>query len=91
MLTSGTTRPVGVNSKISRIDVDLYIIINLGIGIDRGKRGMSTVTRIKWRFSDQPMDAGLSSQITECIFTIDLDGCTFYACNLSFGVFNNRR
>jgi hypothetical protein len=80
VLPAGAARPEGIYPEVFLFDVNLHIFRKLRVSIDRGKRGMPPVVRIKGRDADQTMDTGLTFQISIRIGAGDNERDILYAC-----------
>ena len=90
VLTTRTGGTVHVDAQVSRVDVDLDRIIDLGVDIDRGKRRMSPAAGIERRLANQPVNACLGTQIAIGVFTFHLQRGPLDAGHVTLAFFQQR-
>src|SRR3989338_2346385 len=77
VLAAGAARAVGVNAQVGRVDLDLHILVHLGIGEHGGEGGVAPVAGVERRFAHQAVDAGLGVQVAVGIRAGELGGGAF--------------
>ena len=83
MLTTCTTRTIGIHLQICRIDLDIVIIIDFRHNLQRCKRSLSASGSIKRRDSNQSMNTVLRFQKAIGIGSGNQDRCALDTCFLS--------
>ena len=74
MLSTGTTRAIGIDPQIVRINLHIQIFFNIRHDITGNERGLTLASRVERGNTDQTMDAFLRFQVAVGIFAVDLQG-----------------
>ncbi len=73
VLSTGTTRTVGVDAKILVLNLDVDIVIDLGNDFHRGERGLAALVGIERRDAHEPVNAALGLEHAERVRTFHLE------------------
>ena len=83
MLTTSTRSPVSISTHIRRINLNINIVINLRRHIDRRKRRMATIARIKRRLAHQAVHTNLRAQPAKSILARHLHSGTLNTSHIT--------
>ena len=84
VLSAGTAAAVGVPRDVRRADLDLDVVVDDGIGEDRGERGVAPRCRVERGDAHQAVHAVLALEVAVGIGAADLDGGGLDAGHITF-------
>ena len=70
---------VGVNTKVLFLDLDLDLVVDFRIDINRGEARMAAGGCIKWGNAHQPVHTALGIKLPVSIISLYQEGCGLYA------------
>src|SRR6266536_5005297 len=82
MLAARAGGSVGVNTKVLFLDLDLDLVVDFRIDINRGEACMAAGRRVKWRDTHQPVNTALGIKLPVGIVSFHQEGCGLYAAFL---------
>ena len=73
VLTARARRAIGIDAQIGFVDLDVDVVVDLGIDPDAGEAGVAPRRAVVGADPDQPVDAAFGLQIAVGIFALDQD------------------
>ncbi len=91
VLTTRAARPINVDPKIARIDLDVDVVVELGRDENGCERRMTPMSRIERRLAHEPVHTGLGTQPAKRVLADEVDRRTLDPGDLTRRVLQHLR